>query len=269
MKNQNNWKNQLRNRKITPSDEAWLAIEAGLGKKDTKTLKTKFIFSLIAASIVGFIVYITLPSATIDAGNTDTVNTENSTELQKPAAQEDFNLDVNSKITVNDNEVIEAEETPSISTATDAKQAKLHSTSISNVVAESSNKINSEKSKNSIPETNLASIEEVSEAVTPEKSKPQVSEKAMQLLSEVEAELAQVVAPDTSYRVEDEAEALLSQAKLIIQEVEYDKLYQFAKASDLLAEVEGDIPKDNLQNRVWSFVKDKAQDLESTLASLK
>lgn len=249
MKQQNNWRNELRNRSITPSDEAWLAIESGLENKSKNKLKKKFIFSLVAASLIGFVVFVSLPTNSTQQQSQAATTEEFQPTTEESVFPEALFLEIESTLSSVAVEANEQDEVakPQISTPLDTA---------------------SKESNNNL-ETETASTKYVtkSQEETPQNAK--VNQKAIQLLAEVEAELAGNSSTNLQISAEDEADLLLAEAKQIIKEVEYNQLYDFAKASDLLAEVENDLSKDNLQNRVWHFVKANYENLESALVSLK
>ena len=249
MKEQNNWRNQLKSRKISPSDEAWLSIESGLERKSKNKLKRNFVLSLIAASLIGFIVFVSLPT--------------------------------NSNLHSNLNIASEIDEQPEAQTVFPAAlfinaDTALHFQGVETIVENIDVKNHISNPSNSISKPHKTNVKKkpASNTNTPNTQfkatrKAKVQTKAAQLLAEVEADLAEPLSNPTKLSAEDEADLLLAEAKQIILEVEYDRLYEFAQASELLAEVEGDLSKDKLQNRVWHFVKSNFQNLENALVSLR
>ncbi len=255
--NNHNWKNELRNRSIKPSEEAWLAVESGLEQKSKHKLKKRFAYILIAASFLGFVITISLP--------TNSVTT--STQSISAEKQQNQNIEQNSNAieeNTQNNEAIVNSEFDADSTSKSVHKQDTHQTP-NHQVAESSpkqtqqNAISSENQKSSETKKNKLNASNVIE----------ISPKAMDLLAEVEAELAGQSSTSLPLNAEDEAKLLLAEAKQVIQDVKYQQLYEMAKANDLLAEVEDDYTKQDLQQRVWRFVKTNYHNLENTLASLK
>ena len=248
MENRNNWKNQLRNRKVTPSDEAWLAIEAGLEKKNSNQPKKKFIITLIAASFIGFVVFLSIPTQTRTIEKSNTVKVKTPIQSDQSVFPEALFLEVNSALTSADSE-------PNSETQTNATLTQ--------------SKLNTKKEPNS----SLISVAENKKSETlkipAKEEKIKASKAAIELLAEVEAELAQTIEINSTYSPDEEAEILLAEAKLMIQEVDYDRLYEFAQASDLLAEAENNLSEERLQGKVWLFVQSNVKHLETAFASLK
>lgn len=246
MEKQNNWRNQLRKREIAPSDEAWLAIEAGLENKAQNKIQKKYIITLIAASLIGFVVFVSLPSTSTSSPKTsiaDEVNKE--IQEEESAIPTALFQSSNAAITATEEEGFQQEEKPDAIEQVDIQIGNSPESSQEITVE---NEVNAPNEPLQVQEMQL---------------------KAADLLAEVEAELVMDATQSNFENSDAEAEALLAEAQLMIQEVDYDQLYAFAEASDLLAEVEDDLSKNNLQNRVWQFVKSNFQNLESALASLK
>lgn len=238
MDSQNNWRHQLRNREINPKDETWLAIEAGLNHQKNNRFLLKSIILLIAAVAVGVIVMVSLPTTSSTSQDpVQYVQEEPSKENQTP-------------------EVIHQVEEVSLSIS--EEQSLLPKDDSSSMIEIS---VQPEKYATEVVEN-----ETVADTL-PAEEEHNLHQKATALLAEVEKDLQQekkaVYSPDA------EVETLLAEAKVLIEEVEYDKLYEFAKASQLLADVEEDISKDTLQNRVWKFVKSNFQNIENALVSLR
>jgi hypothetical protein len=232
MKAANNWKNQLHNRKISPSDEVWLNIEEELESKEKNKLKTKFILSLIAACLVGCIVFISLPTQqkTQSISNIAPVSPlEKETHVFPEAL---FIADTESNTSTQNN----TSKSTSASIKTENKKATTHQSTTD--------------LETSLTSTNKISVE------------------AQKLLAEVEAEISSTKSKP-ALTTQMEVEQLLADAQQLIQEVDYKKLHEFATSENLLADVEKDLSKSNLQNRVWQFVKDNMQNLESAIASLR
>lgn len=249
MKEQNNWRNELRNRSITPSDEAWLAIESGLESKSKNKLKKKFIFSLVAASLIGFVVFVSLPTTSIQHQSQATATENFDTSHEESVFPAALFLESESAFSLKEAEVV--------------KQDLDEKESISNPKKSVSKQTLNRKT------TQMVSTKNETESQLETNTNTEVNLKAKELLTEVEAELAASSSTSLNLSAKDEADLLLAEAKQIIQEVEYNQLYEFAQASDLLAEVEEDLSKDNLKKRVWHFVKANYENLESALVSLK
>lgn len=232
MKAANNWKNQLHNRKISPSDEVWLNIEEELERKEKNKLKTKFILSLIAACLVGCIVFISLPTQqkTQSISNIAPVSPLEKETHVFPEALFITDAESNTSAQINTNK------SASVSIKAENRKATTHQSTAD--------------LETSITSTNEISVE------------------AQKLLAEVEAEISSTKSKP-ALTTQMEVEQLLADAQQLIQEVDYKKLHEFATSENLLADVEKDLSKSNLQNRVWQFVKDNMQNLESAIASLR
>ncbi|GGE12366.1 hypothetical protein [Psychroflexus salis] len=244
MKKQDNWKSQLRNSSIQPSDEAWLAVEAGLEKKSQFQLKKKFIISLVAASLIGFVVFISFPDFSTPSEVESNLVEENKLDKQDVIYPSEFTI-----------------------------QPVIIESQVSLKNEESKQKNNILAVEKSVHKTNFAIQKPIASAekigLINKNEDAFIQDKAHQLLAEVEAELDSTSNTNKKLRPAEEAEVLLAEAQLLIKNTTYNELYQFAKASDLLADVEHDISEQKLQNKVWQFVKNNVQNLESALASLK
>lgn len=231
MEASNNWNQQLKNRKIKPSDEAWLAIEAGLEGKLKDKIKMNYIMTLAAACIAGIIIYISIPSTK------DIVVSKNS---------------------ISKNTVL-----PEESVFPDALFIKSAPSTLSK-----KNKITNENLATTNYKSSVTTKTEAKKPSTNNQLSTEITKKASSLLSEVEADLA-LKENEIGKDHQTEVDILLAEAKLLIEKKEYNSLYNYAVSENLLAEVEKDLSKNKLQDRVWQFVKDNVQNLESAIVSLR
>ena len=231
----NNWKKELLQKEIEPSKDVWLNVANGLQQSESKSTK-KIILGVIAAIlIIGVFV---APQWFQKAEETST---------HKKVVQEESPKKIN-------NSLVEEENSSFI------KGNNNNDKLLTNIQPKAGNQLSTEKTSKS------TAI--IAEENTENETKLKVNEsenKAAVLLAEVEAELE----AEKQLTNPDEIEVLLAKAEKNIEGASFNRLIDFAEAHQLLAEVEEDLSKKDLKERIFKFLKNNYKEIESAIASLK
>ncbi|MCH8535247.1 MAG: hypothetical protein LAT51_09280 [Flavobacteriaceae bacterium] len=245
----NNWKKEMLQREIQPSDEVWLKVAKGLQQPKSKINKKRIVIGLVAAAIMALLIIpMFLIEKTTNTSKNSIVTEEKIENVEKTSIEErninkkssSTEIQQENKVALEDKKT-SVEESKSFNSAQEKKISNVNSDEVSNQSAE----ISKEK-------------EEVSE---PSPSK----DKATTLLAEVEAEIDK----ENIVTTDREVENLLAQAEQKIDQANYNKLMSFAEAHELLAEVEEDLSKNDLKEKIFKFLKNNLKEIESAIVGLK
>lgn len=231
----NNWKKELLQKEIEPSKDVWLNVANGLQQSESKSTK-KIILGVIAAIlIIGVFV---APQWFQKAEETST---------HKKVVQEESPKKIN-------NSLVEEENSSFI------KGNNNNDKLLTNIQPKAGNQLSTEKTSKST----AIIAEENTENETKLKVNESENEAAV-LLAEVEAELE----AEKQLTNPDEIEVLMAKAEKNIEGASFNRLIDFAEAHQLLAEVEEDLSKKDLKERIFKFLKNNYKEIESAIASLK
>lgn len=262
MKKETNWQQELRNREIKPSEDAWNKISGGLHQKQLKHNRKKFVVWIAAACVCGMLLY-------------PFVFSEATKEVATPLVTTPLTKEVN---THKDSFESQGLHTPSIEVRTSIKEENsttiVATTSISGTLHKTDHKnshIPTPKAtkevatNNGTPTDYLLEVESYLQKVevTVASQIASTEERARALLLEMEQEV-----PSFSDE-EKEMNRLLAQVDIQLNSVSKEQLVNFARAQNLLADAEASLEKEDLKRKIWQFIKTNYQNLETTLVSLK
>lgn len=238
----NNWKKELLQREIKPSEEVWLNVAHGLKQPKNKINKKRIWIGLTAAAIAAILI---LP-------NFLQLSNKNSPEIPIVHQEkiEESKTKVSKEIQPLQKEYLATKKQQALKVAVEEKQLSSK---------ESKTPSSSEKTKNKVAKHEEALMAKTTSKLTKTRSE------ALNLLAEVEAEIEK----EQPKNANEEAENLLAQAEQNIEKANYNQLFKFAEANQLLAEVEEDLSKNDLKERIFKFLKNNYKEIESAVASLK
>lgn len=258
MKKETSWQQDLRNRQIEPSVEAWNKVSNALHQKELTNNRKKFIIWIAAACICGILIYPFLFSDATKEVTTPLVSSPESKEVVTPKLS---------------NEALSNETQGQEKVTTNVVSTNAHDKVTTQVVAQENNtlklKTNDKKTTPYLKtETDFTQEVEtylslVASSTSTPTNKGNINRKAEQLLMELASET-----PSISQE-EYEMNYLLAKVELQLNSTSTEKLIEFAKAQDLLADAETSLEKEDLKRKIWKFIKSSYENLETTLVSLK
>ena len=262
MKKETNWQQELRNREMKPSEDAWNKISGQLYQKQLNNNRKKFIIWIAAACVCGMLLYPFLftqsPTNTttplVSSPQTEEVITPQDAfetpEIKNPRLEVATSIGEENPTTIvaSTSSIAIQEETKQVNSQVPTKKVAKGVATTKNTPTDYSLEVESylQKVDISFP-TKIASTEE----------------RAKALLLEMEQDV-----PSLS-KEEREMNRLLAQVDEKINSASKEQLVDFAKAQNLLADAEASLEKEDLKRKIWQFIKTNYQNLESTLASLR
>lgn len=262
MKKETNWQQELRNREMKPSEEAWNKISGSLHQKQLKSNRKKFIIWMAAACICGMLLYPFLFNQAPKDATTPLVSSPDTKEVNTP--QDSFEAKRIKNPTLEVATSIREENPTSVVASTMISKTKVEAEEVKSQIPSQKTTKGIATTKNT-PIDYLLEVESYLQKV--EVSFPSkiasTEERAKALLLEIEEEV-----PSLS-KEEREMNRLLAQVDVKINSASKEQLVDFAKAQNLLADAEASLEKEDLKRKIWQFIKTNYQNLESTLASLR
>lgn len=262
MKKETSWQQDLRNRKIEPSVEAWNKVSNALHQKELTDNRKKFIIWIAAACICGMLIYPFLFSDATKKAATPLVTTPSTKEVN----------------TLKDSFESQGLHTPSIEVTTSIKEE--NSTTIVATTSISGTQHKTDQENSHIPTPKVAK-----EVATKNSTSTDYSLEVESYLQKVEVTVAsQIASTEERARAllfemeqevpsfsneEKEMNRLLAQVDIQLNSASKEQLVNFARAQNLLADVEASLEKEDLKRKIWQFIKTNYQNLETTLVSLK
>lgn len=256
MKKETSWQQDLRNRKIEPSVEAWNKISNALHQKELTHSRKKFIIWIAAACICGMFIYPFLFSDATKEVTTPLVSSPESKEVVTPKLS---------------NEALSNETKGQEKVSTNVVSTNAHDKVTTQVIAQENNtpKLKTNEQKiTPYQKTETDFTQEVETylslvASSTPTNKGNINRKAEQLLMELASDSPRIS------KEEYEMNYLLAKVELQLNTSSKEKLIEFAKAQDLLADAETSLKKEDLKRKIWKFIKSSYENLETTLVSLK